>query len=261
MPILKEYAKRVLHRSGSVPPQSQKHGAELAFWRDSMRYLENWFLNGQPGRSGIRPPRPEQKINISESWVVNAVATRHAMCPNYTERLQIGRDHLAGKRVLEIGCGPFVPIQQFTGCVRHGVDPLANLYMSAGWPLYEYDVKIISLGGESMPYPDGYFDSVISVNALDHVDNFEQVAVEMQRVLKRGGEFFVEVEYHPPTVTEPLELNDTRVLKAFSGCRLRCILARPGKDLYEALIRRFDLLPFDFQHYGSQFCTWHGVKA
>ncbi len=261
MHALREYARRVFRGPNSSPAAvSKKHDAELAFWRDSMRSLEDWFLKGQTGRSGIRPPRPEQKVNISESWVVNAVATRHAMCPNYTERLQIEPDHFIGKRVLEVGTGPFAPIQQFTSCTRHGIDPLANLYMAAGWPLYEYDVKIIHSGGECLPYRDGYFDSVISVNALDHVDDFERVASEMQRVLRPGGGIYFEVEYHTPTVTEPLELNDARVRRAFSQSTLRAVLSRSGRELYEAMLKRFDLLPYDFQHFDTRFCTWHGMR-
>jgi ubiquinone/menaquinone biosynthesis C-methylase UbiE len=82
--------------------------------------------------------------------------------------------------------------------------------------LYEYDVKVISFGAEKLPYPDNYFDAVLSVNALDHVDDFDQVAAEIQRVVKPGGEIRFEVEYHAPTVTEPLSLDDNKVREAFS---------------------------------------------
>ena len=60
----------------------------------------------------------------------------------------------------------------------HCIDPLANVYMASGWPLFEYEAKIINTGGEELPYPDCYFDAAISVNALDR-ENFEQVALEM----------------------------------------------------------------------------------
>jgi ubiquinone/menaquinone biosynthesis C-methylase UbiE len=61
-----------------------------------------------------------------------------------------------------------------------------------------------------MPYPDAYFDAVISVNALDHVDDFERVASEMQRVLRKGGGIYFEVECHAPAVTEAAAAKMTR---------------------------------------------------
>ena len=182
------------------------------------------------------------------------------MRPHYTERLRIEPDHFRGQRVLEIGCGPLAPILQFHDCARHCVDPLVDLYMAAGWPLFEYDAKFINAVAQSLPYHDGYFDSVISVNALDHVDDFERVASTIQRVLRPGGRTYFEVEYHLPTVTEPITLNDTRVVGAFSQCELTPVIRRSGRELYEATVKRFDLLPFDFQHFDGQFCTWHGVK-
>jgi ubiquinone/menaquinone biosynthesis C-methylase UbiE len=186
--------------------------------------------------------------------------TRHALRPSYLEKLRIERDTLRGKCVLEVGCGPLAPILQFTDCTRHCVDPLVNMYMAAGWPLFEYDAKFINTGGEALPYPDGYFDAVISANALDHVDDFEQVGSEIQRVLRRGGQVYLEVEYHAPTVTEPLRLDDSRVLRAFSGCDLQAVIRRSGRERIEALTRRFGLVPFSSQHLEGRFCTWHGVR-
>jgi SAM-dependent methyltransferase len=260
MRVLKQRFDQLSRRVNPFYRLTRKHEAELAFWQDALRHLKGWFQNGETGRSGIRPPRPDQKINISDSWVVNAVATRHAMCPSYTERLRIERDLLKGKRVLDVGSGPLAPILQFAKCTRHCVDPLANVYMTAGWPLFEYDAKFINTGGECLPYPDGYFDAVISVNALDHVEDFEKVASEMQRVLRRGGEAYFEVEYHMPTVTEPVKLNDARVVDAFSRCELTPVINRSGWEMYQAMVTRFDLLPFQFQHFKGRFCTWHGVR-
>ena len=35
-----------------------------------------------------------------------------------------------------------------------------------------------------MPFEDGFFDAVISVNAIDHVNDFAETAKEIKRVLK-----------------------------------------------------------------------------
>lgn len=254
------YVDRVLRRVNSSYRIRRKHYAELAFWRGSLSKLEDWYEKGVVDASGIRPPTPEEKINVSDLWVVNAVMTRHAMRPHYLERLKLENDHFSGKRALEVGSGPMAPILQFTNCTRHCVDPLVNVYMTGGWPLFEYDAKFINVGAESLPYPNAYFDGLISVNALDHVDNFEGVASEMERVLKPGGGVYFEVEYHPPTITEPLELSESKVIRAFPHCELKSIVKRTGKEVYETLLKRFKLLPFEFKHFDSNFCTWHGIR-
>ena len=261
MQALKHRADQLLRRASPAYRLKRKHDSELAYWREELKHLRDWFQTGTRDWWGLKPPTPEQKLNISDLWVVNAVATRNALRPTYLERLRIERDHFAGKRALEVGCGPMAPILQFADCARHCVDPLINLYMEAGWPLFAYDARFINTGGESLPYPDGYLDAVISVNALDHVDDFERVAREMQRVLKPGGGTYFEVEYHPPTVTEPLHLSDKRVQDAFSSCDLKLVASRSGQELFDALVRRFNLDTFDFQHFGAErFCTWHGIR-
>lgn len=260
MRLLSQRAQGLFRQVGPANRTKGKHHAELLHWKSGLQNLEDWFVKGCDLRIGLQSPTLEQRINISDSWIVNAVMTMHSLRPHYTERLQIPRDHFRGQRVLEIGCGPLAPILQFSGCARHGVDPLVDVYMEAGWPLYDYDAKFINAGGESLPYRDRYFDAIISVNALDHVDDFEQTAREMERVLKPGGSLIFEVEYHEPTITEPLKLSDARVFKAFPGCDLRLVLARSGKELYEALVKQFHLQNYDFPHFDAQFCTWRGVK-
>jgi len=257
---LRKRAQEMLRRVSPSYRIKRKHEAELAYWQSGLQNLEDWFAKGANLRIGLPPPTPEQKLNVSDSWVVNAVMSLHSLRPHYTERLRIERDHFRGQRVLEVGCGPLAPILQFTGCARHCADPLVGAYLAAGWPLYDYDAKFVSTRGESLPYREGYFDAVISVNALDHVDDFEQTAREMERVVRPGGRIYFDVEYHEPTVTEPLKLDDARVRMAFSRCELTAVISRSGKELYEALVKRFDLLPFDFYHFDSQFCTWRAVR-
>lgn len=260
MHLLRERAQGLFRQVSPSNRMKAKHNAELMHWKSGLKNLEAWFLNGEPLRIGLRPPTPEQRLNVSDSWIVNAVMTMHSLRPHYTERLQIGRDEFHGRRVLEIGCGPLAPILQFGDCARHCVDPLIDVYMAAGWPLYDYDAKFTNTGGESLPHRDCYFDAIISVNALDHVDDFERTAKEMERVLKPGGSLVFEVEYHEPTITEPLKLDDARVSKAFSRCQLELVLSRSGKELYEALVKRFDLLEYDFPHFDARFCTWRGIR-
>lgn len=259
---IKAPADQLLRRVNPSYRLKRKHDAEIFYWKSELKHLKEWFQDGSTDWWGMRPPTPEQKLNVSELWIVNAVMTMHYLRPSYAEELRIKPDCFTGKRVLEVGSGPLAPILQFSDCIRHCIDPLSNMYLAAGWPLFEYDAKFINIAGEALPYPDGYFDAAISVNALDHVDDFERVVSQIQRVLRKGGGVYFEVEYHEPTVTEPIKLNDSRVMKAFSECQLEMIVNRTGREMFEALVKRFDLLPNQFERFGDaeRFVTWHGVR-
>jgi SAM-dependent methyltransferase len=249
----------LLSRASPSYQLRRKRESELTYWKSELVQLRKWF-DGSVSHWGVPPPRPEQKLYVSELWVVNAVLTRHAVRPSYLETLQLESNAFQGKTVLEVGSGPLAPILQFADCKRHCVDPLVNTYMFAGWPLFAYDAKFLHGGAESLPYPDAYFDAVVSVNALDHVDDFERTCSEIERVLRPGGQIRIEIEYHEPTVTEPLTLDDARVRKAFSRCELQPIIRRSGRERAEALTARFGLVPFA-AHFDGKFCTWWGERG
>jgi ubiquinone/menaquinone biosynthesis C-methylase UbiE len=93
-----------------------------------------------------------------------------------------------------------------------------DAYIAAGYPLhcYEQRARFVKAMAESIPFEDGFFDAVISVNAIDHVNDFAATAKEIKRVLKPGGRFRMHVHYHPKTKAEPLELNDEVFLQNYS---------------------------------------------
>ena len=165
----------------------RKYAEELAFWQQQLTDLTQWYENRGAPWWGLPMPVEQEKVKSASVAAANAILTCHKLRPHYLELLQLKSDYFQGKRVLEVGCGPMVPILQFTKCRRYGLDPLARLYKKVGWPLDDLDVEIVSTRAEEMPFTDGYFDAVISVNALDHVDDFQQVAREIQRVVKPGG--------------------------------------------------------------------------
>jgi SAM-dependent methyltransferase len=212
----------------------EKYKAELGYWRGQLDLMLRWYVGHEPNWYGLPSPREDHKLVVSEIPAVNAILTSHRLRPVYLERLRLASNAFRGKRVLEVGCGPLAPILVFEDCVRHGLDPLVDRYIESGWPLYGLDVIFTNSHGEKMPYPDEYFDAIISCNALDHVDDFDQVASEMQRVLKKGGGIYFEVDYHEATVTEPIELTDSIITDAFSHCRLNKVIERGKLEAYKA---------------------------
>jgi len=240
-----------------VPPVRDrvKHEAELSHWRSELELLHEWFVAGTRDWWGVPPVPAEKKLQVSDIWITNAVMTLHQHNWGYEEDLQLERDAFKGERLLDVGCGPLAPILQFADCERHAIDPLLDRYIEAGWPMYDYDVRLLNVHGENLPYPDNWFDGVISVNALDHVDDFEAVAKEMIRVLKPGGRITFEIEYHQdPTLTEPIFLNDDVIAEAFRSIDIAKVRNRTHAE-------RFSLLA-DSGKGGSGGCwaLWKGVK-
>ena len=194
-----------------------KRRAEIFFWKAELDRYREW-LDGAPLYGTSAPPAGERVTGHSPS--VNAAWTfLHAVqYPRYLTALGLEPDAFRGMRVLDVGCGPFPNLLVFDECERHGLDPLTERYRDAGFPLalwttegFEYHAA----PAEKMPFPEGYFDAVVSVNAVDHVDDFPAVAREIRRVLRPGGVLRLQVNYHRPTVTEPVRLDDETIRAHF----------------------------------------------
>lgn len=252
----------LLRRASPSWRARRKYRGEMRWWQKELKELKRWY-DGESDWYTIPPPTADQIRRVSSIWITNAVATVHHVAPHYPEVLNIADDELAGKKVLEVGCGPLAPIMQFHNCARHGLDPLIDSYVRSGWPLYDYGVTFVNAGGESMPYVDSYFDAVIAVNALDHVDDLAKVSSEIQRVVKLGGRLYFEVEYHEPRPLEPQQINDDIIVACFERCKMNKICETSGKQNHERLVDRFGLRPDETGEYeqDAHLTVWHGERV
>lgn len=134
--------------------------------------------------------------------------------PRYKKDLYLKDDSFKGKKVLDLGCGPHGGLIGFTDCDKYGVDHLVDEYKKIGYPLDKHGIDYYQAKSENLPFPNSYFDVVVSVNALDHVDSLKKTIKEISRVLKMGGEFIGQINFHDkPTATEPIVLTHKILIK------------------------------------------------
>ena len=106
----------------------------------------------------------------------------------------------AGQKILEIGCGEgtLLKILSEKNSVW-GVDISSSgveKTKKKGIPCVLADAS-----NETLPYEDGFFYAVITLETIEHVENPHRMLWEMKRVLKEGGTLLVSIPgervYHP----------------------------------------------------------------
>ncbi len=100
------------------------------------------------------------------------------------------------ERALEVGCGPYTNIRLISKkCKIKEIicaDPLIKVYTSFNltWlatQVKKNKIKISDDKCEDIKSKNNYYDLVVCINVLDHVQNAEQCLKEIIRVTKRGG--------------------------------------------------------------------------
>ena len=105
-----------------------------------------------------------------------------------------------GKRILEIGCGEGSLLQMLSDRNEvYGVDISESGVEKTrrkGIPCEHVDAS-----NETLPYTDGFFDVVITLETIEHVENPHRMLWEIKRVLKENGMLLISIPgeevYHP----------------------------------------------------------------
>lgn len=101
--------------------------------------------------------------------------------------------NLAGKRILDIGCGGGLLAEEFAalGCEVTGIDPSAPSIATAKAHALQSGLQINYMvgAGESLPFDNESFDIVYCCDALEHMNDWRQAITEAVRVLKTEGLF------------------------------------------------------------------------
>jgi len=183
---MRSVLRRVLGRN----PPEDKHASELAFWQE----------------------RLQDQGDLAR---VNELYARY-----FTDVFDIPRDFYAGKRMLDIGCGPRGSLEWATDALeRVGLDPLADEYLRL--QQRPQAMTYVASGAETIPFGDEHFDVVSSFNSIDHVDDLDATIAEITRVTRTGGTLLVFVDVnHDPTPTEPHRIG-WEFLDRFAGFEVR----------------------------------------
>ena len=96
-------------------------------------------------------------------------------------------------RILEVGFGKGSLLKRLSrsdGPELFGLDASQQNYRNA---IDTFKVKahlsLIDISNERFQFPDGFFDTVVMLEVLEHVENPMRVILEIQRVLKKEGLF------------------------------------------------------------------------
>jgi ubiquinone/menaquinone biosynthesis C-methylase UbiE len=83
-------------------------------------------------------------------------------------------------KLLDVGCGTGLTTEPWN-CKRYGIDPSKKILEKAR----QKDVIEYKLApAENIPYPDKFFDAVVSITAIQNFDDIEKGLSEIKRVGK-----------------------------------------------------------------------------
>lgn len=209
---------------------SDKYEEEKRFWKYEIGMYVRWYRGNLRTKEmyGVPCPTNLQKIRRFDTEELNAIETWiNADKWRYCKRLHVEPTYFSGKKVLEVGSGPLGLSRFFAGAEVHYLDPLHAWYWQCGYRKvgYSIEARIEDCMHER-------YDAVISVNAIDHVDQFEDAISACEMMCNVDGEIRMDIHYHAATVTEPHVLNDEIVSSAFKKFKMKKIAENPSHVFY-----------------------------
>jgi len=159
-------------------------GAELG-WLDA---------GATSSSSSPRAPRPPRLTDLG--WVISDTAREYCNWIDDGRRLSTeGLPELAGKSVLDVGCGwgRYVICLSQLGARACGIDASSE-HLQLGRVLGEIEGQpaspLVSGSSHSLPFAQGSFDVVLCIRAFAYMD-LEAALREFGRVLRPGGQLVI----------------------------------------------------------------------
>lgn len=137
--------------------------AKLADWRGKLALQKRWWLEERG--------KPDRGAKESKHWRPSLEVIGKYMS---LRTVNAGQG-----RVLDIGCADGSRSRHFSGKNYFGIDPVM-IKGSYGFPFFR-------AMAEFMPFADGVFDAVVSIESIDHFFDPAKALNEAARVLSTGG--------------------------------------------------------------------------
>ena len=138
-------------------------------------------------------------MSIDFNSYADAYQRNRSVQPKVLEALIAGSGLASNDSVLEVGCGTanyLAATVSETGAAGHGVDPAARMLAQARSDPARANLALSVASAESLPFADGSFRFVFSVDVIHHVSDRVAFATEAYRVLEPGGKLCTVTDSH-----------------------------------------------------------------
>jgi len=149
-----------------------------------------------------------------------------------------------GGRLLDIGCGDGVFTKELGKGFRevYGID-VQEQYLDRFRGSVKTDKRfhILNVSAAAMDFSNAFFDTIVTIETLEHVADLQKTAAEISRVLRPGGELLLTV----PNRWFPFENHGIRIGNWEKGGRIPLITYWPWLHRRLAIARVFTVADLD----------------
>ncbi len=149
-------------------------------------------------------------------WKAAGIKKGYQFYQRYIKAFGMRMEYFIDKKIGDFGCGPFGGVISVIDGYRsaYPIDILSEEYNMMGLS----KERILKFDGKKTQLPAGFMDIIFCCNAMDHTRYPERIIKEINRLLRKGGEFFLSVhirEKSQTNITHPIAWNEKLLRRMF----------------------------------------------